>query len=85
MADCPHHLRNSKAINYITESSLCLLPVEHMQCMSCDKEWILYPPKTMLVPHPSSGSKRLLAQLKEEADKARAGGILKPAEPKIIV
>ncbi len=83
--DCSHQLRGSQAVNYITEGSLCLLPLEMLTCLSCGQEHLLYPPKQMIVPHPSSGSKRLLEQLKAEADKARKGeSIIKPAEPSII-
>ena len=81
--DCSHQLRGAQAVNYITEGSLCLLPLEILTCLSCDQQHLLYLEKQMLVPHPSSGSKRLLEQLKAEADKARSP-ILQPSEPKLI-
>lgn len=82
-SDCGHQLRGSQAVNYITEGSLCLLPLEILTCLSCDSQWLLYGAKNMIVPHPSSGSKRMLEQLKGEADKQRSP-IIQPSEPKLI-
>lgn len=54
---CPHLYRKATAVNYFANGGHCLFPLEHIECMACNKEWILHGSdgKAEVTPFPEAG------------------------------
>ena len=68
---CPHILRGSQAVNYVSGNQLCLLPIELMKCLNCKQEFILNGGKRQIVKHPTEESKKVLNWFMAEAEAER--------------